>query len=209
MVEGADKRVETLFDQNEGNDVQFKMKADPRVTRVGQVLRRYALDELPQLFNVLNGSMSLVGPRPHVTREVEQYGFDMRRRLLVKPGITGLGQGSGRSDLSWDDSVRIDVRYVENRSLAFDLMILWKTLERSCAARAPTERPGLLRGGVIVSADRTSGRMSAVVVPRSKVIRMSFLFVLLICWAAVASLAAAWLGGAADLVAREGERLVR
>ena len=128
MVDGAHKEVETLLDQSEGNDVQFKMKADPRVTRVGQVLRRYSLDELPQLFNVLSGSMSLVGPRPHVTREVEQYGFDMRRRLLVKPGITGLWQVSGRSDLSWDDSVRMDVRYVENWSLAFDLMILWKTL---------------------------------------------------------------------------------
>ncbi len=128
MVPDADKIVDALFEQsNEGNDVQFKMKRDPRVTRVGAVMRRYSLDELPQLFNVLNGSMSLVGPRPHVTREVEQYGFDMARRLLVKPGITGLWQVSGRSDLSWDDSVRIDVRYVENWTLSFDLMILWKT----------------------------------------------------------------------------------
>ncbi|WP_104523568.1 sugar transferase [Blastococcus atacamensis] len=128
MVPDADKIVDTLFEQsNEGNDVQFKMKRDPRVTRIGAIMRRYSLDELPQLFNVLNGSMSLVGPRPHVTREVEQYGFDMRRRLLVKPGITGLWQVSGRSDLSWDESVRIDVRYVENWTLTFDLMILWKT----------------------------------------------------------------------------------
>jgi exopolysaccharide biosynthesis polyprenyl glycosylphosphotransferase len=128
MVPDADKIVDTLFEQsNEGNAVQFKMKRDPRVTRVGAVMRRYSLDELPQLFNVLDGSMSLVGPRPHVTREVEQYGFDMRRRLLVKPGITGLWQVSGRSDLSWDESVRIDVRYVENWTLTFDLMILWKT----------------------------------------------------------------------------------
>ncbi|MGY1828547.1 sugar transferase [Blastococcus sp. SYSU DS0541] len=129
MVPDADKLVDTLFEEsNEGNDVQFKMKRDPRVTRVGAVMRRYSLDELPQLFNVLNGSMSLVGPRPHVTREVEQYGFDMARRLLVKPGITGLWQVSGRSDLSWDDSVRLDVRYVENWTLTFDLMILWKTI---------------------------------------------------------------------------------
>ncbi|WP_346621242.1 sugar transferase [Blastococcus montanus] len=128
MVPDADKLVDALFEEsNEGNDVQFKMKRDPRVTRVGAVMRRFSLDELPQLFNVLNGSMSLVGPRPHVTREVEQYGFDMARRLLVKPGITGLWQVSGRSDLSWDDSVRIDVRYVENWTLTFDLMILWKT----------------------------------------------------------------------------------
>ena len=128
MVVDADKRIDALMAQNEGNDVQFKMRRDPRVTRIGAVMRRYSLDELPQLFNVLGGSMSLVGPRPHVTREVEQYGYDMRRRLLVKPGITGLWQVSGRSDLSWDDSVRIDVRYVENWSLAFDFMILWKTL---------------------------------------------------------------------------------
>jgi exopolysaccharide biosynthesis polyprenyl glycosylphosphotransferase len=128
MVPDADKIVDVLFEQqNEGNAVQFKMKRDPRVTRVGAIMRRYSLDELPQLFNVLDGSMSLVGPRPHITREVEQYGFDMARRLLVKPGITGLWQVSGRSDLSWDDSVRIDVRYVENWTLTFDLMILWKT----------------------------------------------------------------------------------
>jgi exopolysaccharide biosynthesis polyprenyl glycosylphosphotransferase len=127
MVPDADKIEMTLFGQNEGNDVQFKMKRDPRVTRIGAFMRRYSLDELPQLLNVVGGSMSLVGPRPHVTREVEQYGFDMRRRLLVKPGITGLWQVSGRSDLSWDDSVRIDVRYVENWTLTSDLMILCKT----------------------------------------------------------------------------------
>src|SRR3954454_1523306 len=128
MVPDADKIVDVLFEQsNEGNAVQFKMKRDPRITGIGAFMRRYSLDELPQLFNVLGGSMSLVGPRPHVTREVEQYGFDMARRLLVKPGITGLWQVSGRSDLSWDDSVRIDVRYVENWTLSFDLMILWKT----------------------------------------------------------------------------------
>ncbi|GHE11801.1 exopolysaccharide biosynthesis polyprenyl glycosylphosphotransferase [Klenkia taihuensis] len=128
MRPGSDREVDELFaTSNEGNDVQFKMKADPRITGVGAVLRRYSLDELPQLFNVLGGSMSLVGPRPHVTREVEAYGVDMRRRLLVKPGITGLWQISGRSDLSWDESVRIDVRYVENWSLSFDFMILAKT----------------------------------------------------------------------------------
>ncbi|MGY1840841.1 MULTISPECIES: sugar transferase [unclassified Modestobacter] len=128
MVPDADAKTAELMAQNEGNDVQFKMKRDPRVTPIGRVMRRYSLDELPQLLNVLGGTMSLVGPRPHVTREVEQYGFDMRRRLLVKPGITGLWQVSGRSNLSWDDSVRIDVRYVENWSLTFDLMILGKTL---------------------------------------------------------------------------------
>ncbi len=127
MVVDADRAETDLHDRNEGNAVQFKMRRDPRVTGIGAVMRRYSLDELPQLFNVLGGSMSLVGPRPHVTREVEQYGFDMRRRLLVKPGITGLWQVSGRSDLSWDDAVRLDVRYVENWSLAVDAVILWKT----------------------------------------------------------------------------------
>jgi lipopolysaccharide/colanic/teichoic acid biosynthesis glycosyltransferase len=120
--------VETLMEHNEGNAVQFKMRQDPRVTRVGGFLRRYSLDELPQLVNVLKGEMSLVGPRPHVTREVEQYGADMHRRLLVKPGITGLWQVSGRSDLGWEESVELDVRYVENWSLALDLSILWKTV---------------------------------------------------------------------------------
>jgi exopolysaccharide biosynthesis polyprenyl glycosylphosphotransferase len=128
MVTGADRMVDALGEQSDGNWVLFKMKGDPRVTRIGKVLRRYSVDELPQLLNVVRGDMSLVGPRPPLPTEVERYGFDMHRRFLVKPGITGLWQVSGRSDLSWDDSVRIDVRYVENWSLAFDFMILWKTL---------------------------------------------------------------------------------
>jgi exopolysaccharide biosynthesis polyprenyl glycosylphosphotransferase len=128
MVEGADRMVDDLAAGSEGNGVLFKMKADPRVTPVGRMLRRYSLDEVPQLLNVLKGEMSLVGPRPPLPTEVERYGFDMHRRFLVKPGLTGLWQVSGRSDLSWDDSVRIDVRYVENWSLTFDFMILWKTV---------------------------------------------------------------------------------
>jgi exopolysaccharide biosynthesis polyprenyl glycosylphosphotransferase len=128
MVAGADAMLEELQGENDGNGVLYKKKADARVTAVGRILRRYSLDELPQLFNVLGGSMSLVGPRPPLPREVEQYGRDMHRRFLVKPGLTGLWQVSGRSDLSWDDSVRIDVRYVENWSLTFDFMILWKTV---------------------------------------------------------------------------------
>jgi exopolysaccharide biosynthesis polyprenyl glycosylphosphotransferase len=127
MRVGADAQIDALAELNEGNDVQFKMRRDPRVTRVGQILRRYSLDELPQLINVVKGDMSLVGPRPHVTREVEQYGDDMHRRLLVKPGITGLWQVSGRSDLSWAESVELDVRYVDNWSLGRDLAILWRT----------------------------------------------------------------------------------
>ncbi|GAB3321532.1 sugar transferase [Geodermatophilus aquaeductus] len=128
MVVGADSRIAALMTLNEGNDVQFKMRRDPRVTRVGAWLRAFSLDELPQLVNVLKGDMSLVGPRPHVIREVEQYGADMHRRLLVKPGITGLWQVSGRSDLSWDESVELDVRYVENWSFGLDLAILWRTV---------------------------------------------------------------------------------
>ena len=128
MVVGADRMVETLVSNSDGNGVLFKMKNDPRVTSVGRHLRRYSLDELPQLINVVRGEMSLVGPRPPLPTEVERYGADMHRRFLVKPGLTGLWQISGRSDLSWDDSVRIDVRYVENWSLMFDLMILWKTV---------------------------------------------------------------------------------
>jgi exopolysaccharide biosynthesis polyprenyl glycosylphosphotransferase len=128
MVAGADRLVPGLATGSDGNGVLFKMRTDPRVTRIGKVLRRYSLDELPQLLNVVRGDMSLVGPRPPLPTEVERYGFDMHRRFLVKPGITGLWQVSGRSDLSWDDSVRIDVRYVENWSLTFDFMILWKTV---------------------------------------------------------------------------------
>ena len=128
MVTGADRMVGPLNGESDGNGVLFKKKDDPRITRVGRVIRRYSLDELPQLLNVVRGDMSLVGPRPPVPSEVERYGFDMHRRFLVKPGLTGLWQVSGRSDLSWDDSVRIDVRYVENWSLTFDFMILWKTV---------------------------------------------------------------------------------
>jgi exopolysaccharide biosynthesis polyprenyl glycosylphosphotransferase len=127
MVTDAEDKLAELMAFNEGNDVQFKMRQDPRVTRVGAFLRRYSLDELPQLINVLKGDMSLVGPRPHVTREVELYGPEMHRRLLVKPGITGLWQVSGRSDLSWEESVELDIRYVENWSLGLDLTILWRT----------------------------------------------------------------------------------
>jgi exopolysaccharide biosynthesis polyprenyl glycosylphosphotransferase len=128
MVVDADQRLAELRTLSDGNDVLFKMKRDPRVTRVGRIIRRYSLDELPQLINVLRGQMSLVGPRPPLSHETDRYGFDMHRRFVVKPGMTGLWQISGRSDLSWDDSVRIDVRYVENWSFGLDMFILWKTL---------------------------------------------------------------------------------
>ncbi|AYL39199.1 sugar transferase [Streptomyces fungicidicus] len=128
MVAGADRARAELADLNEGAGLLFKLRRDPRVTRVGGVLRRYSVDELPQLFNVLTGSMSLVGPRPPLPEECAAYGPDIRRRLLVKPGLTGLWQISGRSDLSWEEAVRLDLRYVEDWSLALDTVILWKTL---------------------------------------------------------------------------------
>ncbi|MFL9684524.1 sugar transferase [Streptomyces sp. KL110A] len=128
MVAGADRARQELAGLNEGAGLLFKMRQDPRVTRVGSVLRRYSLDELPQLVNVLTGSMSLVGPRPPLPEESAAYNADIRRRLLVKPGLTGLWQISGRSDLSWEEAVRLDLRYVEDWSLALDTVILWKTL---------------------------------------------------------------------------------
>ena len=127
METGAERKVTDLVRMSDGNGVLFKMRFDPRVTRVGKVLRRYSIDELPQLFNVLRGEMSLVGPRPPLPSEVEKYGPDMRRRFVVKPGLTGLWQVSGRSNLSWEESVRVDVHYVENWSLLLDLRILLRT----------------------------------------------------------------------------------
>lgn len=127
MVVDAHAMVGGLATSNEGSGLLFKMRKDPRVTRVGALLRRYSLDELPQLLNVLAGTMSLVGPRPPLPEESARYEPDVRRRLLVKPGLTGLWQVSGRSDLSWDEAVRLDLRYVEDWSLALDALILWKT----------------------------------------------------------------------------------
>jgi exopolysaccharide biosynthesis polyprenyl glycosylphosphotransferase len=128
MVVNAEAQLAELSELNEGSGVLFKIKNDPRVTRIGRALRKYSLDELPQLFNTFSGSMSLVGPRPPLPHEVEAYEHDVRRRLLVKPGLTGLWQVSGRSSLSWQDSVRLDLYYVENWSLAGDLLIILRTV---------------------------------------------------------------------------------
>ncbi len=127
MVDGADQMLDQLTPDS-GNVMMFKMRDDPRVTSIGKVLRRYSLDELPQLINVLKGDMSLVGPRPPLVSEVSVYAADARRRLLVRPGITGPWQISGRSDLNWDETMRLDLYYVENWSIIGDLLILWKTL---------------------------------------------------------------------------------
>jgi exopolysaccharide biosynthesis polyprenyl glycosylphosphotransferase len=128
MVVDAERLKANLAERNEGNDALFKMRKDPRITKPGTWLRRYSLDELPQLLNVFRGEMSLVGPRPALPEETAKYdGTHMIRRIVVKPGITGLWQISGRSDLSLADSMRLDVHYVENWSLFLDLQILWKT----------------------------------------------------------------------------------
>ncbi len=136
MVDGADSQLAALRAQNESEGgVLFKMHNDPRVTKVGRILRRYSIDELPQFFNVLRRDMSVVGPRPPLRREVDTYSDQVRRRLLVLPGITGLWQVSGRSDLSWEDSVRLDLSYVENWSIANDFLIAAKTVGAVLAAK--------------------------------------------------------------------------
>jgi exopolysaccharide biosynthesis polyprenyl glycosylphosphotransferase len=135
MVCDAEERLDDLLPQNESDGALFKLRQDPRVTTVGRWLRRFSVDELPQLVNVLFGEMSLVGPRPALPVEAEQYGHTVARRLLVKPGITGLWQVSGRSDLSWEDSVRLDLYYVENWSFTSDIQILWKTVYAVATSR--------------------------------------------------------------------------
>jgi len=127
MYVDADARRTELLDKNERDGLMFKMARDPRITPVGRVLRRFSLDELPQFYNVVRGDMSLVGPRPPLREEVLEYHDAVHQRLRVKPGITGLWQVSGRSDLPWDEAVRLDLRYVDNWSVTMDLMILWKT----------------------------------------------------------------------------------
>lgn len=127
MAEGAEGHRDAFTEHNEGAGVLFKLHEDPRVTRCGRWMRRHSLDELPQLWNVVRGDMSLVGPRPPLDQEVSGYEAHTRRRLLIKPGMTGLWQVNGRSDLPWHEAVRLDLYYVENWSIAGDLLILWRT----------------------------------------------------------------------------------
>ena len=129
MVVDADARLPALAEANEHDGVLFKIREDPRVTRVGRFIRKFSVDELPQLFNVLRGEMSLVGPRPPLVTEYEQYEQDTHRRLLVRPGMTGLWQVSGRSDLPWSEAVRLDLYYVDNWSMVIDLVIMVKTVK--------------------------------------------------------------------------------
>ena len=128
MIDGSDVQTSALSGRDQGNGVLFKIRRDPRVTPIGRLLRRWSLDELPQLVNVLNGSMALVGPRPPLQQEVDRYAPPVQRRLLVKPGMTGLWQVSGRSDLSWEESVRLDLAYVENWTGFGDLIIIARTV---------------------------------------------------------------------------------
>jgi exopolysaccharide biosynthesis polyprenyl glycosylphosphotransferase len=128
MVVDAEARLAAIREQNDFDGVLFKIRGDPRVTAIGARLRKWSLDELPQLVNVLRGEMSLVGPRPALPEEAAAYADHVRRRLIVKPGLTGMWQVNGRSDLTWDESVRLDLRYVENWSFVLDLQILWKTV---------------------------------------------------------------------------------
>ena len=130
MVEGAEQRQAELQALNEADGPLFKIKADPRLTRLGKWLRRLSLDELPQFYNVLRGDMSLIGPRPPIPAEVEQYQEWHKRRLEVSPGITGLWQVSGRSELTFDEMALLDIYYIENWSLGLDTKILWQTVPR-------------------------------------------------------------------------------
>jgi len=134
MVRDADQVREELVKHNMSSGPLFKMQNDPRVTTVGRFLRRYSIDEVPQFFNVIKGDMSVVGPRPPLRAEVETYSDTMRRRLLIKQGVTGLWQVSGRSDLSWEDSIRLDLDYVENWSMLRDLQIIFRTLRAVIAS---------------------------------------------------------------------------
>ena len=127
MRANADSEREGLRSQANHDDPMFKLANDPRITKVGRVLRRWSLDELPQLFNVLGGSMSLVGPRPHPMDDVDRYEVEAFRRLALKPGMTGLWQVEGRSDISWQEALQLDLFYVERWSLATDLVLLAKT----------------------------------------------------------------------------------
>lgn len=135
MVTDADKHKDRLLAQNESDGVTFKMRRDPRITRVGRVIRKLSIDELPQLWNVLKGDMSLVGPRPPVQREVDQYDLDDRVRLDVKPGVTCLWQIGGRSELSFRQQVELDRRYIESQSFWLDIKILLKTVPAVLSGR--------------------------------------------------------------------------
>lgn len=129
MVSNADELLKTLISENDVDGAMFKMKLDPRVTKVGSFIRKYSIDELPQFVNVLKGNMSLVGPRPPLEREVKEYTDYDKQRLYVKPGCTGLWQATVRNSVGFDEMVRLDLIYVQKRSLKFDLWIIFRTVK--------------------------------------------------------------------------------
>ncbi len=135
MVVDAETQRDALAERNEADGPIFKIKDDPRVTNVGRFIRKYSIDELPQLINVFKGEMSLIGPRPHPTAEVEKYTWHQRRRLSVKPGMTGLAQVSGRSELAWEECVDLDLGYIDSWSAAKDLWIVFRTFRAVATAR--------------------------------------------------------------------------
>lgn len=135
MRQNADAELMTLLEiEGQGDQPLYKLQQDPRITKVGGIIRRFSIDELPQLLNVLKGDMSLVGPRPQRQFEVDLYDEVAHRRLRVRPGVTGLWQVSGRSDVSWEDAIRLDTYYVANWSMTTDLIILWKTFRAVLAS---------------------------------------------------------------------------
>lgn len=128
MVPNADRLLKKLKDQNEIDGAMFKMKHDPRITKIGHFIRKHSLDELPQLLNVLKGDMSLVGPRPPLPSEVKQYTSYDKQRLYVKPGCTGLWQATERNNVGFDEMVRLDLRYIQKANFSYDLCIILKTI---------------------------------------------------------------------------------
>lgn len=128
MVSDAEERLKELLEKNETGSIMFKMKHDPRITKIGRFIRKTSLDELPQLWNVLKGEMSLVGPRPPIEREVEQYSEYDKQRLLVTPGCTGLWQVSGRSSIGFEEMVELDLQYIQKRTIGYDINIILKTV---------------------------------------------------------------------------------
>lgn len=128
MVENAEELKEKLKDQNEMNGPMFKMKNDPRVTRVGRIIRKTSIDEIPQFVNVLKGDMSLVGPRPSLVKEVEEFDDWMLRRLDVKPGLTCYWQVSGRNDINFEEWMKLDIKYIEEQSILVDIKLILKTV---------------------------------------------------------------------------------
>lgn len=129
MCIDAENKLDELLHKNEVEGAMFKMKEDPRVTKIGKFIRKTSLDELPQLLNVLKGEMSLIGPRPPLEREVKKYTLHDKQRLLVKPGCSGLWQVSGRNEVGFEEMVNFDIEYIQNRSIMYDLKMIWKTIK--------------------------------------------------------------------------------